>query len=151
MTVVQQLLEKTVMRLTRCSILLLALAAGPANAGSTHDDRAAKRPVRAAVCPEAGRARVMLPVGLDGIDGFRVYVTTARPGAATDVTILASGRDRTLRAFAPGVLALELDQPLPGRMVEIALEPVLDASQAACVERVELLRGGAVVGSAEIR
>jgi hypothetical protein len=156
-TVVQQLLEKTVVRLTHGSILLLALAAGSANAGSSRDDHVSQRrqtmtaPAVGPRCPEAGRARVVLPDGLDGIDGFRVYVATARPGAATDVTVLAAGRDRTLRAFAPGVLALSLDQPLRGRTVDVAIEPVLEASLAACVERVELLRGGAVVGFAEIR
>jgi hypothetical protein len=79
---------------------------------------------------------VVLPDGLDGIDGFRVYVATARPGAATDVTVLAAGRDRTLRAFAPGVLALSLDQPLRGRTVDVAIEPVLEAS----AKRWEFLR-----------
>lgn len=100
------------------------------------------------VCAEAGRATVEVP---DGIDGFRIFVADARPGAATDVTVLAAGSDRTLRAFAPGVIGLELDEPLRGVRVQVALEPVLDAKTAACIDRIELLRGGAVVGTAQIR
>lgn len=141
------------MRLTRLSILLLVVTASPANAGSGNAGGQKARPAgtREVICPEAGRARIVLPAGLDGIDGFRVYVADAAPGSATDVTVLSAGRDRTLRAFAPGELTLSMDAPLRGRTIDVALEPVLDAPQAACVARVELLRGGEVVGAAEIR
>jgi hypothetical protein len=128
--------------------MAIAAAGGPAD-GSPRDGARGKR-VRATlpVCPEAGRADVAVP---DGIDGIRIFVADARPGAATDVTVLAAGSDRTLRAFAPGVFGLELDEPLRADRIQVALEPVLDAKSSACVERVELLRGGAVVGTAEIR
>ena len=142
------------MRLTRGSFLLLAVAAGPASAGKeSHRSEAVQAlpaPVRPA-CPDAGRAHVTLPDGLDGIDGFRVYVADAAPGAATDVTVLGGHHDRTLRAFAPGITTLSLDEPLRARGFDVALEPVLDAAEAACISRVELLRGGVVVGAAEIR
>jgi hypothetical protein len=137
------------MRLTRCALLLLAVTASPANAGSKAER--AREKAQPTSCPEAGRAKVTLPDGINGIDGVRVFVTDARPGAATDVTVLAAGRDRTVRAFVPGEMILSMDEPLRARTVEVALEPVFDATHAACVERVELLRGGAVVGTAEIR
>lgn len=103
----------------------------------------------APLCPVAGRAQVTVPDG--AIDGFRVIVGDARPGAATDVTVVAGAADRTLRAFAPGEMALLLDEPLRARRIEVAIEPVLEAPTGACVQRVELLRGGVVVGAAEIR
>jgi hypothetical protein len=112
---------------------------------------ATRRPsarIAPALCPVAGRAEVLVP---DGIDGFRVIVSEVRPGAVSVVTVLAGDRHRSLRAFAPGEMSLLLDEPLRGRRFEIALEPVLDAPAGACVDRVELLRGGAVVGAAEIR
>jgi hypothetical protein len=123
----------------------LAVAVAPAS-GSPRLRKPA--PPALPACPDAGRAVVDVP---DGIDGFRVFVDAARPGAATDVTVLAEGSDRTLRAFAPGVFGLELDEPLRGERIQVALEPVLDASSSACIGRIELLRGGAVVGTAQIR
>lgn len=127
------------------TVLVLGAIAGSAAGGPS-----ASRAPAAPPCPVAGRAEVVLPDGPAAIDGFRVVVGAARPGAATDVTVLAGGSDRTLRAFAPGELALLLDEPLRARRVQIALEPVLDAPAGACVQRVELLRGGAVVGTAVI-
>jgi hypothetical protein len=134
-----------------CALLGAAVGIGAA-LGAAHG-RADGSPHRSGsrsgpACPAAGRTALTVP---DGIDGFRVVVASAGPGSATDVTILADGRDRTLRAFAPGVIGLLLDEPLPARQVEVAVEPVLDAPVGACVARVELLRGGVVVGAAEIR
>jgi hypothetical protein len=127
--------------------MAIGAVAAPAD-GSPRDGK--KRAVRPAlpVCAEAGRAVVDVP---DGIDGFRIFVGDALPGAATDVTVLAAGSDRTLRAFAPGVFGLELDEPLRGERIQVALEPVLEAKSSACIDRIELLRGGAVVGTAQIR
>ena len=129
------------MRLTSLTVATSVLAlAGTASAGP-HPRR----------CAEAGRAMVSLPDGLDGIDGFRIVVAAAGKGAQSDVTILAGRSDRTLRAFAPGVFALLMDEPLLARTIEVAIEPVLDARAPACVQRVELLRAGQVVATAEIR
>jgi hypothetical protein len=139
------------------SAALLVCAALGAIAGPADGSPSASRPARpasarpagvVAACPAAGRASVNVP---DGIDGIRVFVDAARPGAATDVTVLAGDRDRTLRARGAGEFALLLDEPLRGRRIEVALEPVLEAPSAACVDRVELLRGGAVVGTAQIK
>lgn len=136
-------------RATGALMVCAALAAVVAPADGSPRDRDRAR-ARAALptCPQAGRTMVDVP---DGIDGIRIFVADARPGAATDVTVLAAGRDRTLRAFAPGVFGLVLDEPLDADRVLVALEPVLDAETSACVERIELLRGGAVVGTARIR
>lgn len=132
------------------TLVCMAIGAIAAPADGSPQGGGKKRAVRAAlpVCAEAGRAVVDVP---DGIDGFRIFVGDARPGAATDVTVLAAGSDRTLRAFAPGVFGLELDEPLRAERIQVALEPVLDAKSSACIDRIELLRGGAVVGTAQIR
>jgi len=126
------------MRLT--SVLAILATAGTAAAGPGH-----RR------CTEAARAHVELPAGVDGVDGFRIFVSDAGARMKSDVTILAGHADRTLRAFAPGVFALLLDAPLAAKAIDIAIEPVLDAPMPACVDRVELLRGGLVVGTAEIK
>jgi hypothetical protein len=126
----------------------LGAVAGSADGSPRDGSRAGKARAALPTCPVAGRAEVVVP---DGVDGIRIFVGDARPGAATDVTVLAAGSDRTLRAFAPGVFGLELDEPLRADRIQVALEPVLDATSSACVDRVELLRGGAVVGTALIR
>lgn len=130
------------MRLTSLTVAATSLALAGTAAAGPHAHRA---------CAEAGRAKVSLPAGLDGIDGFRIVVAAAGRDAQSDVTILAGRSDRTLRAFAPGVFALLMDEPLLARTFEVAIEPVLDARAPACVQRVELLRAGQVVATAEIR
>lgn len=133
-------------------VAVAVVALGESADGSPHARaRSAARagaPPRLPACTEAGRAAVEVP---DGVDGFRVFVDVAHPDGATDVTVLAARRDFTLRAFGPGVFGLELSEPVPARRIEVALEPVLDAPAGVCVARVELLRGGAVVGTARIR
>ena len=126
------------MRLTT-SLAILAMFAGTALAG--HPKK----------CVEAARAHVALPAEVDGIDGFRIVVAEAGTHAQSDVTVIAGKQDRTLRAFAPGELTLLLDAPLRARSIDVALEPVLDAPAPACVSKVELLRAGQVVGTAEIK
>lgn len=137
--------ETTVMGATFRSLLTaMALIAmvGVADAGKKKGAR------RADPCPEAGRAVVWVP---DGIDGIRVIVDQAVPDAATDVTVLAGERDRTVRALGAGVFGLSLDEPLRAPSIQVAVEPVLEARTAACVSRIELLRGGTVVGTAQIK
>jgi len=98
-------------------------------------------------CPAAGRTIVDVP---DGIDAIRVIVDRANPDDATDVTVLAGTSDRTVRAFGAGEFGLAFDEPMRAARIQVALEPVLDAPGAACVSRIELLRGGAVVRTAVI-
>jgi hypothetical protein len=125
------------------AVAVTLVLAGSAN-GSPRSEARSRKAIPQTGCPDAGRTEVTVP---DGIDGIRVFATDGRPGAATDITVLAGGRDRTVRAFGGGVFGLELDEPLRARRVQVALEPVLDAPSGACVSRVELLRGGAVVAT----
>ncbi len=139
---------KSTLRVAFAALVGMSLVlAGSAN-GSPRRDTRSRKAAPIVVCPDAGRTEVSVP---DGIDGIRVFASDGRPGAATDITVLVAGRDRTIRAFGGGVFGLQLDEHLPGRRIQVALEPVLDAPSAACVSRVELLRGGAVVATAQIR
>ena len=86
-----------------------------------------------------------VPVGFDEV---RVVVGAGRPGAASAVTVLAGNSDRRVTAFGRGRWALTMTDMLPAGPVVVAVEPLLDAPASACVERVELVRGGAVVAAA---
>lgn len=125
------------------AVAVSLVLAGSAS-GSPRRTSPRKPPAGPAVCPDAGRAEVAVPAGVDGI---RVFATDGHPDAATDVTLLAAGRHRTVRAFGGGVFGLQLDKPLRALRIQVALEPVLDAPSGVCVSRVELLRGGTVVAT----
>ncbi|MCB9560656.1 MAG: hypothetical protein H6709_24115 [Kofleriaceae bacterium] len=134
-----------------CAAMLGSAAGSPARGVARAPRVAAVAPVQVAGvhCADGGRTEVSLPDG--GFDAIRVVVDAAVPGAATDVTLLAGHGDRTVRAFGGGEWGLVLDEPLRERHVQVAVEPVLEAPAGACVARVELLRRGAVVGTARIR
>jgi hypothetical protein len=100
-------------------------------------------------CADASRVEVAVPP--DGIDEIRVVVANAAPGAATDVSVLGARSDRRVRAAGTGTWGVALTSPIAGDHLLIAVEPVLDASAGACVDRVELLSRGAVVAIARPR
>lgn len=145
-------------------LVVLCAALGGSAAGSPDEAAGAdgaRRPTRApaaagvvkvpgAHCAHAGRAVLALRDD-QGFDAIRVIADTALPGAATDVTVLAGPSDRTLRTLGGGEWGLVMDEPLRARRVQVAIEPVLEAPAGACVERVELLRRGAVVATARIQ
>jgi hypothetical protein len=98
-----------------------------------------------ATCADAARMELSAPVAFDEV---RVMVGAGRPGAASAVTVVAGDSDRRVTAFGRGRWALAMTDMLPAGPVLVAVEPVLDAPASACVERVELVRGGAVVAAA---
>lgn len=134
-------------------VVLCAVLAGSAS-GSPRGERERERALRPRIagvhCVDAGRAELSVGDG-GGFDAIRVVVDQTVPGAATDVTVLVGLRDRTLRTLGGGEWGLALDEPLRARRVQVAIEPVLDAPAGACIDRVELLRDGAVVATARIR
>lgn len=130
-----------------CAAFAAVAVIGAVGSQADAGRRAKSRPA-AERCPAAGRAAITVP---DGVDAILVFVDRANPDDATDVTVLSGDSDRTVRAFGEGVFGLALDEPLTGSHIEVALEPVLDAPGAACVSRIELLRSGAVVGTAQIK
>jgi hypothetical protein len=98
-----------------------------------------------ATCADAARMELSAPVAFDEV---RVMVGAGRPGAASAVTVVAGDSDRRVTAFGRGRWALAMTDMLPAGPVVVAVEPVLDAPASVCIERVELVRGGAVVASA---
>jgi hypothetical protein len=100
---------------------------------------------QAASCPDTARVELSVPVGFDEV---RVVVGAGRPGGASAVTVVAGDSDRRVTAFGRGRWALAMTDMLPAGPVLVAVEPVLDAPSSACIERVELVRGGAVIAAA---
>ena len=123
--------------------LAALLAVAEVAAGAPSAARTAVAP--APRCADAGRVELSVPVGFDEV---RVVTGADRPGAAASVTVLVGNADRQVTAFGGGRWALAMSEPMPAGPVVVAVEPVLDAPASACVERVELVRGGAVIARA---
>jgi len=111
-------------------------------AGATPSAKHAVARPAPASCPIAARVEVAVPADIDEV---RAVVADGAPGAAAAVTLVDGAADRELSMFGGGVWGLQLTRPLPAGRVVVAVEPVLDAPAAACVDHVELLRRGAVV------
>jgi hypothetical protein len=126
--------------LVALSGVLLGVTAGVAAAAPHVVGQRAEAPR----CSDAERTELSVPVGFDEV---RVFVGGSSPGAAAAVTVLAGNSDRRVTAFGRGRWALAMSEPLPAGRVVVAVEPVLDAPAPACVERVELVRGGAVIAA----
>ena len=132
------------------ALLVGALATG-APAGET-DARSRGSLVRTPRCTEADIAWVTLPAGA-AIDGVRVTVAAgSSPTSAADVAVHAGPFDRVVHVRGDS-RAMTFSPPLiaDNGALAVTLDPVWDASTAACIERIELLRGGAVVGSVRPR
>jgi hypothetical protein len=127
---------------TLAGLGIAAAAAVAATAGAADGAPGAAR------CADAARMELSVPVAFDEV---RVMVGAGRPGAASAVTVVAGDSDRRVTAFGRGRWALAMTDMLPAGPVVVAVEPVLDAPASACVERVELVRGGAVIASAHPR
>lgn len=95
-------------------------------------------------CAEAGRATIEAPYGYDAL---RVVTAPGRPGAAVTVSVAGGDRWTSVRAVAGGASTVSLGATEVGGVVTLAIEPDLDAPVGACVQTIELLRGGDVIGS----
>lgn len=115
-------------------------------AGSTRGAIARRTKVAGRHCADGGRAIVTVPAGFDGI---RVVVAETLPGAAVDVTVMSGRSDRRVRAWGGGAWSLQMDEA-PSGPVLVAIEPSLDATIGACVERIELLRQHQVVADVRL-
>ncbi len=136
--------------LVLCAALAGSASGSPRRARATSARQVVVLPMVAGIhCLDAGRAEIAVGDG-QGFDAIRVVVNEAVPGAATDVTVLVGPRDRTLRTMGGGEWGLALDEPLLAHRILVAIEPVLEAPAGACIQRVELLRKGAVVATARI-
>jgi hypothetical protein len=119
----------------------LALVAGSAQAGAPAD---APPPPR---CTPAAIADVILahPVPIDEI---RVVVSAGSPAAgAAEVTVeIGDAGDRVLHVQG-GSRGLSFSPALTSRAFRVSLLPDLASARDACVDRIELRRGGAAVAT----
>lgn len=121
----------------------LALVAGSAQAGAPADAKPPPPPR----CTPAAIADVILaqPVPIDEI---RVVVSAGSPAAgAAEVTVeVGDAGDRVLHVQG-GSRGLSFAPALTSRAFRVSLLPDLASSSDACVDRIELRRGGAAVAT----
>lgn len=107
----------------------------------------APTPAAPAACLDLTRAELAADGGFD-----TVRVVTADDGAAdaaSVVAVAAADRFTSVTARSGGASTVELGLGGAG-LVTIGLEPELTAAAPACVERIELLRAGAVIARLDV-
>ena len=123
----------------------LALVAGSAQAGAPAD--APPRTMAGVLASYASIADVILaqPVPIDEI---RVVVSAGSPEAgAAEVTVeIGDAGDRVLHVQG-GSRGLSFSPALTSRAFRVSLLPDLASARDACVDRIELRRGGAAVAT----
>ena len=122
-------------------VTALALLAGPAQAGAP---AVAPPPAR---CSQAAIADVILTAPVP-IDEIRVVVASGSPEAgAAEVTVEVSGGSDRVVHVRGGSRGLSFSPALTSRAFRISLLPDFAAAHDACVDRIELRRGGAPVAT----
>jgi hypothetical protein len=121
----------------------LALLAAPAEAGAPAETEAPP-PTR---CTQAAIADVVLAAPVP-IDEIRVVVASGSPetGAAQVTVEVSDGGDRVVY-LRGGSRALSFSPALTSRAFRVSLLPDFAAARDACVDRIELRRGGAPVAT----
>jgi hypothetical protein len=99
----------------------------------------------ALTCTPSALASVRLP-GPVAIDGVRVVVAHHSPrSGAVNVHVGAGAFDRVVRVRGASSKALAFYPAMTASEFDVVLDPVFDAPADACVDRIELLRGGVPV------
>jgi hypothetical protein len=82
------------------------------------------------------------------IDGVRVVVARRSPvGGQVAVRVADGQSDRIVRIRGSLSRVLEFTPALSASQFQVSLDPIFEASRGACVERIELLRGGQPVAT----
>jgi len=116
--------------------------AGPVQAGAPVEHPGTSR------CTPAAIADVVLAAPVP-VDEIRVVVADGSPAAgAAEVTLEASGdaADRVVHILGASQ-GLSFSPALTSRAFRVSLLPDLSAARDACVDRIELRRGGAPVAT----
>ncbi len=125
------------------TLLLLAALAPSARAEAPRPAGTRPRPA----CPAAEVVDVRLP-GPVAVDEIRVVVARRSPVAGAAAIRVDDGRfDRVVRVRGSQPKALRFAPALESAAFQVSLDPVFDAPRGACVERVELVRGGVTVAT----
>lgn len=81
------------------------------------------------------------------VDEIRVVVADRSPAeGAAEVVVATEHTDRVLRVQG-GSHGLQFFPPMTGSAFRVSLSPIFGAARDACVDRVELYRGGAQVAT----
>lgn len=131
--------------MTRALPLLLALWLP-----STAADAAAEAGAGGKTLPTCAAADIQ-DVILDQttpIDGVRVVVARRSPiGGQVAVRVAGGESDRVVRIRGTVSKVLEFRPAISASQFQVSLDPILEASRGACVERIELLREGRAVAT----
>ena len=126
--------------------LAVVMAAAAAGAQPRPRGDEASPPSPSPPCVPAGIADVALGAPA-AVDEIRVVVAEGSPeGGAAEVVVEGGRGDRVLH-IRGGSHALQFFPALRGTDLRVSLSPVFGAASDACVERVELRRGGAPVAT----
>lgn len=98
-------------------------------------------------CRQVSFTKLTLPTPAS-VDEIRVIVANHSPKSGAAKISVGTGRhDRVIRVLGGASRGLKFTSPLVGRLFRIELDPIFEAPQSACVERILLLRGGTLVAS----
>ncbi|HUS67944.1 MAG TPA: hypothetical protein VMZ28_25595 [Kofleriaceae bacterium] len=124
--------------------LAIVVAAGAGAQAGTGGDAAAPAP--APRCVPAAIADVVLG-GPVAVDEIRVVVAEGSPEAGAAEVVVESGRaDRVVHVLG-GSHDLQFFPAMTASAFRVSLSPVFGAGGDACVDRIELRRGGAPVAT----
>ncbi len=119
----------------------LALMAGPVQAGAPAEQTDTSR------CTPAAIADVVLAAPVP-VDEIRVVVADGSPAAgAAEVTLEAGDAADRVVHIVGASQGLSFSPALTSRAFRVSLLPDLSAAHDACVDRIELRRGGAPVAT----
>ncbi len=90
---------------------------------------------------------LVLP-GRHSVDEIRVLMSPASPATgAVDVRVDGGNGQRLVHLHGATSRGLQFDPPLVSDRFHVNVEPVLEAAEGSCVQRVVLLSGGVAVAS----
>lgn len=127
------------------AIVMVAGAAAQAGPGRPDGRSGAALPAPAR-CTQAAIADIVLGAAVQ-VDEIRVIVAEGSPESGAAEVVVEGGRaDRVLRVYG-GSHDLKFFPALTSSAFRVSLSPVLEASRDACVDRIELRRGGAPIAT----
>ena len=126
--------------------LAIVVAAGAGAQAGTGGDGAAPAPAPAPRCVPAAIADVVLSAPTS-VDEIRVVVAEGSPEAGAAEVVVEAGRADRVVHVQGGSHDLQFFPAMTASAFRVSLSPVFGAASDACVDRIELYRGGAPVAT----